>query len=109
MTLVFIQASMPVELAAPYELQANWMWPRVLVRLLMMDITPNRIPAAKSLARGCQALKQKRIPESKTLISTIAFSAGFNDLSYFNRLFRATFNCTPGQYDDACVVADSGN
>lgn len=74
-----------------------------------LDITPTEYLLQKRLASACQALKQKRITESKTLISTIAFSAGFNDLSYFNRLFRATFNCTPGQYDDACVVAEPGH
>lgn len=31
-------------------------------------------------------------------ISTIAFDAGFNDLSYFNRQFRARFNASPGEY-----------
>lgn len=31
------------------------------------------------------------------LISEIAYDAGFNDLSYFNRSFRAQFNVTPGE------------
>lgn len=64
-----------------------------------LDLTPTEYLLHKRLASTCQALRQKRITESKTLISTIAFNAGFNDLSYFNRLFRATFNCAPGQYD----------
>ncbi|MCR4265466.1 helix-turn-helix domain-containing protein [Nitratireductor sp. ZSWI3] len=31
-------------------------------------------------------------------ISTIAFDSGFNDLSYFNRRFRARFQASPGEY-----------
>nr|WP_315464396.1 helix-turn-helix domain-containing protein [uncultured Rhodoferax sp.] len=64
-----------------------------------LDITPTEYLQQKRLATACQALKHKRSGDKKTLISTIAFTAGFNDLSYFNRLFRSTFNCTPGQYD----------
>lgn len=73
-----------------------------------LDTTPSEYLLQKRLASVCLALKQKRITESKTLISTIAFNAGFNDLSYFNRLFRATFNCTPGQYDLACTASGTG-
>lgn len=65
-----------------------------------LDITPTEYLQQKRLATACQALKHKRSVDSKTLISTIAFTAGFNDLSYFNRLFRSTFHCTPSQYGD---------
>ncbi|MCY1546574.1 Transcriptional activator NphR [compost metagenome] len=71
-----------------------------------LDITPTEYLLQKRLASACEALKQQRMTENKTFISTIAYSVGFNDLSYFNRLFRATFNCTPSQYKD--VSADPG-
>lgn len=71
-----------------------------------LDITPTEYLLQKRLASACEALKQQRMTENKTFISTIAYSVGFNDLSYFNRLFRATFNCTPSQYKD--VNADPG-
>jgi AraC family transcriptional activator of tynA and feaB len=62
------------------------------------ELTIPRMALDLKLASACQALKQLRATNGKTLISTIAYSVGFNDLSYFNRIFRATFNCTPGQY-----------
>lgn len=65
-----------------------------------LDITPTEYLLQKRLASACEALKQQRMTENKTFISTIAYSVGFNDLSYFNRLFRSTFNCTPSQYKD---------
>jgi AraC-like DNA-binding protein len=34
---------------------------------------------------------------SERSISTVAFAAGFNDLSYFNRVFRRRFGMTPSE------------
>lgn len=35
-------------------------------------------------------------PDSRSLaISTIALKCGFNDISYFNRVFRRRYGCTP--------------
>jgi AraC family transcriptional regulator len=34
----------------------------------------------------------------KTAASTIAFDAGFNDLSTFNRRFRRVMGASPGAY-----------
>ena len=31
-------------------------------------------------------------------ITDIAYACGFNDISYFNRRFRARFGCSPTQY-----------
>jgi len=46
---------------------------------------------------GCS--KALRDPYQRTRnISEIAYSRGFNDLSHFNRVFRARFNMTPGQW-----------
>lgn len=35
-------------------------------------------------------------------ISKLAFEAGFNDLSYFNRTFRERFGCTPSDFRAQC-------
>ncbi len=63
-----------------------------------LHTTPTEYLLQKRLASACQALMHQRRTQGKTLISTIAYNSGFNDLSYFNRIFRAMFNCTPGQY-----------
>jgi AraC-like DNA-binding protein len=41
----------------------------------------------------CRALRETAEP-----ISAIAFSHGFNQLSFFNRLFRREFGCNPGAF-----------
>ena len=52
-----------------------------------------------------EALKQRRLQESRTLlsnsamnISEICYACGFNDLSYFYRAFRADMGLNPGDY-----------
>ncbi len=65
---------------------------------LSMNTTPTDYLVQKRLAMACQSLKSRQSAMSRPLISTIAYNCGFNDLSYFNRLFRSTFGCTPGQY-----------
>ncbi len=39
-----------------------------------------------------------RLASTKCAISEIAYDVGFNDLSYFNARFKATFGCTPGAW-----------
>lgn len=39
----------------------------------------------------------RRAPHLST-ISAVAFDAGFSDISYFNRRFRAAYGCTPREY-----------
>ncbi|MCK6401324.1 MAG: helix-turn-helix domain-containing protein [Sphaerotilus natans subsp. sulfidivorans] len=63
-----------------------------------LGTTPTEYLLQQRLASACRALLQSRATEGKPLISTIAYGVGFNDLSYFNRIFRATFGCTPSQY-----------
>lgn len=45
------------------------------------------------LARAHRALRDPRSADLK--ISTIAFAAGFGDLSYFNHAFRRHYGATP--------------
>jgi AraC-like DNA-binding protein len=46
-----------------------------------------------------------RLRTSEAAISTIAFDAGFNDLSTFNRRFRREIGETPGVYRARRVAA----
>lgn len=46
----------------------------------------------------CQRLMAQETAGTSDRISTIAFDAGFNDLSYFNRQFRARYRVPPGEY-----------
>jgi AraC-like DNA-binding protein len=47
------------------------------------------------LARAHRMLSDPRLADQK--ISTVAFDAGFGDLSYFNRVFRRRFGATPSE------------
>jgi transcriptional regulator GlxA family with amidase domain len=38
-------------------------------------------------------------------ISTVAFDAGFGDLSYFNRVFRRCFDATPSEVRSSAVLS----
>lgn len=43
-----------------------------------------------------------------TKVSDIAFACGFNEVTYFNRRFRAQFGCSPTQYRMGTNQADTG-
>lgn len=47
------------------------------------------------LKQACRMLESPRF--DRLLISEIAYEAGFNDLSYFNRAFRRRFGMAPGE------------
>ncbi|TYO65670.1 helix-turn-helix domain-containing protein [Bradyrhizobium hipponense] len=47
------------------------------------------------LAKERLVEKQRRGADQSTTIAEIAFSSGFNDISYFNRCFRKAFDCSP--------------
>lgn len=47
------------------------------------------------LAKERLVEKQRRGPDEGTTIAEIAFSSGFNDISYFNRCFKKAFDCSP--------------
>jgi AraC-like DNA-binding protein len=40
----------------------------------------------------------RRLIDTTETISEIAYKCGFNNLSYFNRLFKSKKNCTPKQF-----------
>lgn len=47
------------------------------------------------LARERLVEKQRRGTDGSITIAEIAFSSGFNDISYFNRCFKKAFDCSP--------------
>jgi AraC family transcriptional regulator, positive regulator of tynA and feaB len=61
-------------------------------------MTPSDYLIWRRLERACLLLNERQKKGAKTLVSTIAYESGFNDVSYFNRQFRRSFGCAPGQY-----------
>ena len=64
----------------------------------LIGTTPTDYLLQKRLSHACQLLRDRRNSDAKVLVSTIAYSAGFNDVSYFNRQFRKHMGCSPGRY-----------
>lgn len=66
----------------------------------LVGTTPSDYLLHKRLECACQQLIARNSDPRKPLISTIAYSCGFNDVSYFNRQFRRYFGCAPGKYGE---------
>jgi AraC-like DNA-binding protein len=61
----------------------------------MEGMTFTEFVLGQRLARAHRMLSDPRLADQK--ISTVAFDAGFGDLSYFNRVFRRRFGATPSE------------
>lgn len=57
--------------------------------------TPTSMIRMRRLLLAKEQLMQHKVQGEKPNIAEVAFSAGFNDISYFNRCFREVFHCTP--------------
>ena len=69
--------------------------PRYLHRLFEAEQTTfGESIRAKRIER-C-AFELAKVPDRS--ISSVAFACGFNDISYFNRIFKKTFNASPREY-----------
>ncbi|HWU61944.1 MAG TPA: helix-turn-helix domain-containing protein [Ensifer sp.] len=66
----------------------------------LLGTTPTDYLLQKRLEVACQMLIERRMGRTDMLVSTIAYHCGFNDISYFNRIFRKVFDCAPGQYGE---------
>ena len=66
----------------------------------LLGTTPTDYLLQKRLETVCKLLLERRMGRTDLLVSTIAYQCGFNDISYFNRIFRKVFDCAPGQYGD---------
>ncbi|MCA3260815.1 MAG: helix-turn-helix transcriptional regulator [Telmatospirillum sp.] len=60
--------------------------------------TPHQYVLVQRLRRAARRLENSAAP-----ISTIAFDAGFGDLSTFNARFRAVFGASPSRYRRTCL------
>lgn len=57
--------------------------------------TPTSLIRMRRLHLAKEQLQLKKSSGAKPNIADVAYSAGFNDISYFNRCFREVFHCTP--------------
>jgi len=74
--------------------QRNGITPRYVSMLLESDATTfSEFVLAQRLHRAHQMLTGQRW--SNRTVSSVAFDAGFGDLSYFNRAFRRRYGATP--------------
>ena len=83
------------------ELTSQWLADRVGVslRTLQEDFnalgtTVNSLIRTRRLYYARERLTSIS-PNSTTTIAEVAYSSGFNDISYFNRCFKKTFDCSP--------------
>jgi len=60
----------------------------------------------KRMEKACQLLELRTRQNSPVLVSSIAFTCGFNDVSYFNRQFRRMFGCASGQFTGSLIPSD---
>lgn len=79
---------------------------RVSIRQLQrafraIGTTPTEYLMRKRMEKACQLLLARREGKLDMLVSSIAYSSGFSDISYFNRLFRRSFDISPGEYTGA--------
>jgi AraC-like DNA-binding protein len=58
-------------------------------------VTPTSLIRMRRLHLAREQLLQQRHSRNRTNIADVAFASGFNDISYFNRCFRAVFHCAP--------------
>ena len=86
-------------------LTARWLAEKlgVSLRTLQDDfsssgITPTSLIRMRRLHLAKEQLQQSQGQGAKPNIAEVAMSAGFNDISYFNRCFREVFHCTPKDY-----------
>ncbi|API55369.1 AraC family transcriptional regulator (plasmid) [Rhizobium leguminosarum] len=84
------------------DLSAKWLATRigVSIRTLQQDfqgigMTCTTVIRDKRLRLGREKIAQIKDQRSPRTIAEVAYSAGFNDISYFNRSFKDLFDCAP--------------
>ena len=84
------------------ELSARWLATRlgVSIRTLQQDfqgmgVTCTTVIRDRRLRFARQKIEQLKSQKSGGTIAEVAYSAGFNDISYFNRSFKELFDCAP--------------
>lgn len=86
-------------------LTARWLAEKVGVSLRTLQddfngygTTPTSLIRLRRLHLAKEQLQQHNGHGAKLNIAEVALSAGFSDISYFNRCFREVFHCTPKDY-----------
>ncbi|ASW09805.1 helix-turn-helix domain-containing protein [Rhizobium sp. 11515TR] len=86
------------------DLNAKWLATRlgVSIRTLQQDfqgmgVTCTTVIRDKRLRFAREKIEQLREQRNPTTIAEVAYSAGFNDISYFNRSFKELFDCAPSE------------
>lgn len=84
------------------DLSARWLATRlgVSIRTLQQDfqglgVTCTTVIRDRRLRFARQKIEQLKEQKSCGTIAEVAYSAGFNDISYFNRSFKELFDCAP--------------
>jgi len=83
-------------------LDSSWLAARLKVslRTLQDDFRPTGQTCTEVIReqrlRWIEARLRSGTARNRETIAALAFAAGFNDISYFNRSFRALFGCAPG-------------
>lgn len=84
------------------DLSARWLAMRlgISIRTLQQDfqgmgVTCTTVIRDRRLRFAKQKIEQLKDQKSAGSIAEVAYSAGFNDISYFNRSFKELFNCAP--------------
>lgn len=84
------------------KLSARWLATRlgISIRTLQQDfqgmgMTCTTVIRDKRLRYAHEKIRQIREHKGGGTIADVAYSAGFNDISYFNRSFRQLFDCSP--------------
>jgi AraC-like DNA-binding protein len=83
-------------------LSAKWLATRigVSIRTLQQDfqgmgVTCTTVIRDKRLRYAREKIEQIKDVQGGKTIAEVAYSSGFNDISYFNRSFRGLFDCSP--------------
>lgn len=86
------------------DLNAKWLATRlgVSIRTLQQDfqgmgMTCTTVIRDKRLRFAREKIEQLKEQRNPTTIAEVAYSAGFNDISYFNRSFKELFDCAPSE------------
>ncbi|OWV98024.1 helix-turn-helix domain-containing protein [Rhizobium sp. R693] len=86
------------------DLSAKWLATRlgVSIRTLQQDfqglgMTCTTVIRDKRLRFAREKIEQLKEQRNAGTIAEVAYSAGFNDISYFNRSFKELFDCAPSE------------
>ena len=60
-----------------------------------LDVTVTSLICTRRLYLARDQLAHMRRGAHEATIAEVAYSSGFNDISYFNRSFRKAFDCSP--------------